>query len=738
MGIFRRTLTFPAPAVTGLAQFLVTGFGSEPVKCVIVRACSAVAESVPASGANWSIGGSDGAKTIFVRSRAEDLASSPAVSKSSENLTGQIVHVLDNAGATLVDADFAQFVAGGVELDFQAVAGFPETLLQITFLGGDDAFFDVHSSDTSLGDDVITGLAFAPVFWAAFSCGGTIRGNSSSNTFPSIGFAGLSAGGVITQAAACSHHLDASNPTEGAAIYEEGWIGAKVGKASDAVDTLSRTRISASTSSGYTINRSGTLSDDLLFVAFGFTTPKTCSAGLHTLPLTAAPFTRQVSDPGHTTELLFLAWLRTTAKDDTGGDEIDRGADASGIGMGIASDQNDDEHSFHERFRVGVNPAAAQVRMDPEVLVMPNNDGSLGTGAVRGSWAGPFVGGFALDFNLNDTATARRFVWGSIGDGYVLKPTPAVLTTSSPTQTADVAGYLVPAPVGLLLNVQLPSISAPTEQTPAPAVLLLTAPAAFTGFILPTPVVLNLSTPNVKLQAPALPPAPPPALGDDYLAQLQNLLPPGKSFTRAAGATLTKVLRAWGTEFGNVELRGQELLLESDPRSSLELLGEWEDFLGLPDPCLTKRPTAVALRRFAAVSRLTSEGGQSRAFYVSLALSLGYKITVEDVEEFGPFRVGEGRIGDRFFGSEWSFVWRVHAPEHTAFFFRAGESVAGDPLMTFGNEALTCTLERVMPAHTKVLFAFDKKFDGYAPWETIVPAPAVLRIAAPGVVRFTS
>jgi len=155
-------------------------------------------------------------------------------------------------------------------------------------------------------------------------------------------------------------------------------------------------------------------------------------------------------------------------------------------------------------------------------------------------------------------------------------------------------------------------------------------------------------------------------------------------------------------ELSRADGRAADLLRELDPRTTVELLTDWETALGLPDACVPAGQT-IQQRRSAVVAKYTSLGGQSRQFYIDLAAALGYTITIT---EFRPFRAGISVAGDPLTNGDWIFAWQVNAPETTIFEFRAGQSTAGEPLRNWGNDELECAISAVKPAHTEVLFAY--------------------------------
>jgi uncharacterized protein YmfQ (DUF2313 family) len=105
----------------------------------------------------------------------------------------------------------------------------------------------------------------------------------------------------------------------------------------------------------------------------------------------------------------------------------------------------------------------------------------------------------------------------------------------------------------------------------------------------------------------------------------------------------------------------------------------------------------------ALVARIASRGGQSIAYYVSVAAALGYAITIA---EFRQFRVSRSRVGDSLLGGPWLHTWRVNAPSVTMQSFRVGKSAVGEPLRSWGNSELECRLAQFAPAHTVLQFSY--------------------------------
>lgn len=188
---------------------------------------------------------------------------------------------------------------------------------------------------------------------------------------------------------------------------------------------------------------------------------------------------------------------------------------------------------------------------------------------------------------------------------------------------------------------------------------------------------------------------------EDYLAQLQALLPQGPAWPRDAGATLTKLLQAMADELARVDSRAATLIGETDPRTTSELLADWERVAGLPDTCVTAAQT-TAQRRAALHARLTTLGGQKGAYFIALAASLGYTVTIT---EFHQHTVADD-VEYPLYGHPWQFAWQVNAPQNTVGTLSVTDTVA-DPLAWWGNELLECVIRRLKPAHTHTLFAYS-------------------------------
>lgn len=240
--------------------------------------------------------------------------------------------------------------------------------------------------------------------------------------------------------------------------------------------------------------------------------------------------------------------------------------------------------------------------------------------------------------------------------------------------------------------------------------------------------------------------------GADYADAMQTLLPRGQAWPRWLKAVLMQVVTGLTRIWGDFELMASKLLeVDSDPRLTIDLLPDWERNWGLPDPCYAA-PTSLDERHLALLMRMTIEGGQSREFFIGIAASLGYSITIT---EYRPFFIAMDRCGDnRTYGgtpvptrnewgqvllddgaspidpgelSEWPnyglgplanrYYWTVHVGEVKLIWFRVTSGQCGvDPHLRIGiADDLECVLNRWKPGHTQIIFDYSGSTTGGDP-----------------------
>lgn len=202
----------------------------------------------------------------------------------------------------------------------------------------------------------------------------------------------------------------------------------------------------------------------------------------------------------------------------------------------------------------------------------------------------------------------------------------------------------------------------------------------------------------------------------EYFYALAAMLPQGLAWPRDPDSVLMRVVKGLSGIWERVDSRAADLLeRESDPRRTIELLPDWENAWGLPDHCIAE-PLSVGERQAALVQKMTLKGGQSRQFFIDLAASIGYHISIR---EYAPWMFGVscfGRTRDDT-GTYWRweiappeirFNWTVTVDQVRVTWWRFGFAQFGvDPHVRLSLATdLECLFRRYKPAHTRIIFQY--------------------------------
>lgn len=183
-----------------------------------------------------------------------------------------------------------------------------------------------------------------------------------------------------------------------------------------------------------------------------------------------------------------------------------------------------------------------------------------------------------------------------------------------------------------------------------------------------------------------------------YKAQLMSLLPAGPAWDPELVPELEQILLGLSQELARVDARAFDLINEMDPLGVNELVPDWERVMGLPDPCLGDNP-AFEDRRLAVRQRLVAVGGQSRAYFIEIAVRQGYPAA--GITERRAPRFGRSRFGAAHFGT-WAaqFMWTLNSGPRRRLGRRFGASYWGERFGANPSGALECVIRRSAPAHT--------------------------------------
>ena len=184
----------------------------------------------------------------------------------------------------------------------------------------------------------------------------------------------------------------------------------------------------------------------------------------------------------------------------------------------------------------------------------------------------------------------------------------------------------------------------------------------------------------------------------NYANTLLGLLPPVSYSRNASGIRNQATID--GACLDDVQNSAIRILNVIDPRTSGNWLNRWEELYAIDGS------NKNAQQRIAAVmAKINEVGGLSIPYFIRLAESIGYQISIEEPQ---PFRVGVNRAGDRLAPEDIMWVWRVNVvnAENLILRFRAGISAAGSRLTDYGDSIIESIFEDLKPAFTYVVFNY--------------------------------
>lgn len=116
---------------------------------------------------------------------------------------------------------------------------------------------------------------------------------------------------------------------------------------------------------------------------------------------------------------------------------------------------------------------------------------------------------------------------------------------------------------------------------------------------------------------------------DAWSHALQQQTPRGLAWSSDAKSDLYKYIKGYAPRLAAAETNADLLLLEMRPESTVQLLPEWETYLGLPE-CNIENQTFES-RRQAVVEKYHRKGGLQTWNVEKLAADLGFTITVDEL-----------------------------------------------------------------------------------------------------------
>lgn len=180
----------------------------------------------------------------------------------------------------------------------------------------------------------------------------------------------------------------------------------------------------------------------------------------------------------------------------------------------------------------------------------------------------------------------------------------------------------------------------------------------------------------------------------------RSLLPP-VSYD-ANGELISAELQAEANLMDTVRASAARVLGSITPFYSSMTLSDWERIYEV----VPRQGATQQERRENVLVKMAATGGLSIPYFINLAASLGYTITITEPRAF---QAGVNRCGDRLWVEGMRWVWQVNVlgaatPKYR---FRAGASAAGEPLLAFGESQLETTFKDLKPAFTDCYFTYE-------------------------------
>jgi len=148
-----------------------------------------------------------------------------------------------------------------------------------------------------------------------------------------------------------------------------------------------------------------------------------------------------------------------------------------------------------------------------------------------------------------------------------------------------------------------------------------------------------------------------------------------------------------GDALDDVQSRAEQLLREAYPQSCNELIDDWERICGL----IPLAGDTLQMRQVRVIAKLRERRGLSIPYFTQLATDFGYTVNIEELT-----------AGTDGYGDEGIFRWRVTFTNTPLYYFRAGQSRAGERLVDgpFAT-AMEGLFAELKPAHTQIIFAYS-------------------------------
>lgn len=129
----------------------------------------------------------------------------------------------------------------------------------------------------------------------------------------------------------------------------------------------------------------------------------------------------------------------------------------------------------------------------------------------------------------------------------------------------------------------------------------------------------------------------------------------------------------------------------------------FSDFIRIYDISVSEQDTLQIVRE-KIISKMNERGSLTKEYYINLVKKNGYTITIQELR---PFMCGWDYAGSEILAYKSIFIFRVYILNQKTYYFRAGESYAGERLTYFRkNEDIETLINNFKPAHTYVQYIY--------------------------------
>ena len=181
---------------------------------------------------------------------------------------------------------------------------------------------------------------------------------------------------------------------------------------------------------------------------------------------------------------------------------------------------------------------------------------------------------------------------------------------------------------------------------------------------------------------------------------LQQNMPRGRAWPRDENADLTALIKALSPRLNRLEVNADLLLQEMRPETTVQLLPEWETYLGLPECNIPNDDFLV--RRAAVVEKYHRKGGLAPWQIEGVAAALGFTIEVKQVLPHHCLRNCMARIWPK----RYRFLLVVTVKDTPVTRFTVIEDVL-TPLIEYHTQMLECVLTKYRLAGTGYEYIFE-------------------------------